>query len=226
VQTTPLHHPVQTAAPPPLPTHSSHCHTHRRPLPRVAIKGACRADGFFLSPRSRTLLLIHASAPLLLTSCRHRPPPPITRAPPMRSTSPSLGRPSTNNFLREKTPRTEATTAFCRPPSASHRQASPVVLLLLRHHTNDCPCPGHHLKPCAIDHRHRTLPLTAIPLKPSHAPVETTPPVSPPPRCASSRSPTSPCSPSTPPCYTTSPTATKIRPATTTVAMEQQLPCL
>jgi hypothetical protein len=115
-------------------------------------------------------------------------------------------------------PRTEAAAAFPRPPSASHRQASPVVLLLHRCHSNDSPCPGRHLEPCVVDRHHQTLPLTTVPLRLSCAPVETTPPVSPPPWCASSRSPTLPCSPSTPPCYTSSPAATKFWPATAVVA--------
>jgi hypothetical protein len=108
-------------------------------------------------------------------------PPPIIGAPPVRSTSPSQGQPSTNNFLHEKMPRTEAAAAFPRPPSASHRQASPVVLLLHRCHSNDSPCPGRHLEPCVVDRHHQTLPLTTVPLRLSCAPVETTPPVSPPP---------------------------------------------
>jgi hypothetical protein len=189
----------------------------------MAIKGACRAEGFFLSLHRLTLTLCSSSTPLLLTLCC-RQPPPITRAPPVSSTFPSLGRPSTGNFLREKTPRIESTTAFPQPPPTSHYQASLVVLLLRRHHPNDLPCPGHLLEPQAVDRHHQTPPLTTVPLRPSHGAMETTPPVRPPPKCASSRSPTLPCSPSTPPRYTSLPVAAEIRLATAAMAMEQQLP--
>jgi hypothetical protein len=144
-QTTLLHCSVCTAAPPPLLLPCSPASTASRDY-----KGHTQGQGllpFASSPRSRALLFIHASALLLLTPCRHRSPPPITGAPPVSSTSPSLGWPSTNNFLQEKMPRTEGTTTFPWPLSASRRQASPVVLPLHRCHLNDRPCPCHFSEP-------------------------------------------------------------------------------
>jgi hypothetical protein len=145
--------PAPTASPPPFPTHRSHRH--------VAIVRSCPASA---PPRVMQL-------PTVM---------PCSRAPAESTTSLFPGRTSFCSFLHEKAPRTAAAAAIPWPTGTSHRQASPAALPRSRHHPNNCPRPGHLLDPRAANHHHRTPPLTDVPLRPSHAPMETTSLVSPP----------------------------------------------
>jgi hypothetical protein len=143
---------VDHAAPPPGPNRGTTTVSRPQfPLPRSPMSTAsCGYKGhvqgqellpFASPPRSHAL---QRSSSHCANADRHTP---ITGPPPVSSTSPSLGQPSTNTFLHEKMPRTKATAAFPWPSSASRHQASPVVLLLHRRHPNDCPCPGHLPEP-------------------------------------------------------------------------------
>jgi hypothetical protein len=82
--------------------------------------------------------------------------------------------------------RTPPTVKLLRLPSHSVN-TTPMIIRAL------ATFPSHELLTT------QTSPLTAVPLRPSRALVETAPPVSPPLRCAFSRFPTVPCSSSTPP---------------------------